>query len=427
MTLRVFERCFAVLALFLASAALFPLVRGGGNTTLIRELPNDPRLGALQLGVYLTAALLVLRRRVLLIKLFSRNKLLFGLVALACASITWSNDSGTTTHNAIALVMTTVLGVYLATAFWPSELASLVSWFLLGLVLLSGAFALLVPQYGLDHIRGEAWRGIFTTKNELGRIAVLACAVWLLRALTKSGSVVLALAAAGACGYVLARSGSKTGLVVFVLLAIFLALLPALRAHSSIAVPTAALLAGTGLVGANWLMGHADAAVMTVGGDSTFTGRSEIWAAVWSSISAHPMFGYGFGAFWRGVDGPSWEVWAATGATPPHAHNGLLDLWLDLGGLGVVLMIGTFVVAVGRAGRVLRREWSFESAFPALFLAFLFMFNVTESALLKQHSLFWLLLVVTAVQLTMRRAPRTAAARAPKPVVVSAPEPAAVT
>jgi O-antigen ligase len=425
-TLRVFERCFAGLALFLASAALFPLMRGGGNATLISEVPTDPRLGALQLGVYLTAALLVLRRRVLLIKLFSRNKLLFGLVAFACASITWSNSSGTTMHNAIALVMTTVLGVYLATAFWPRELASLVSWFLLGLVVLSAGFALFAPQYGLDHLRGEAWRGVFTTKNELGRIAVLACAVWLLRALTKSGSVVLALAATGACGYVLARSGSKTGVVVLVLLAIFLTLLPALRAHSSIAIPTTALLAGTALVGANWLMGHADAAAMTVGGDSTFTGRSEIWAAVWSSISAHPMFGYGFGAFWRGVDGPSWEIWAATGSTPPHAHNGLLDLWLDLGAVGVVLMVGAFAVAVGRAARVLRRDWSFENGFPALFLVFLFMFNVTESALLKQHSLFWLLLVVTAVQLTMRRAPRAAATRVPVRAVVSVPEPAAV-
>jgi O-antigen ligase len=287
---------------------------------------------------------------------------------------------------------------------------------LLALVAGSLLFAELRPAYGLDHIRGDAWRGLFTTKNELGRIAVLSTAIWIVRLLTGSGRRLVALAAAGLSVYALDRSGSKTGLLVMLLLAVFLAALPALRAHSSIAVPSAAALAIAGVLSFQWVAAHSDAALNSVGADSTLTGRSEIWSAVWSMIADHPWLGYGFGAFWRGFDGPSAQVWAQIGATPPHAHNGVLDLWLDLGLAGVALAAGSLAVAGGRAARALRGEWSLDSVFPAAMLAFLVLFNLTESTFLKQHSMFWVLYVATAVSLA--RVPAREPVREPVAVAV---------
>jgi exopolysaccharide production protein ExoQ len=372
----------------------------------------------LSLAVYLVAGFLTLRRRAAVAELVSRNRFLFALVGLACLSVAWSAVPGTTASKAVALLLTTVLGVYLATTFDMRELAALVAWVLLFLLVASAVMVRLRPGLGLDHIRGDAWRGLFTTKNELGRIAVLAAAVWLVRALTRSGNVLFALGAVGFALYVLQVSGSKTGLVVALLLAAFLAALPALRAHYSIAIPAATLLALAGVVSFHWVAAHSDAALNTVGGDSTLTGRSEIWAAVWSMISAHPWLGYGFGAFWRGFDGPSAQVWATIGATPPHSHNGVLDLWLDLGVGGVVLVAGAFLVTVHRAARALRGDWGVEAVFPAALLAFLVLFNLTESTLLRQHSIFWVLFVATAVRLSGVREREPVAV--PLPVAVRA-------
>jgi len=164
-------------------------------------------------------------------------------------------------------------------------------------------------------------------------------------------------------------------------------------------VPTGAALGAAGILGAGWLVGHSDAVLQTVGGDSTLTGRSEIWSAVWQMISVHPWRGWGFDAFWRGIDGPSAQVWAMVGATPPHSHNGVLDLWLDLGAVGVLVFLGSFLVATARAARALRGGWSLQSVLPATYLVFFALYNVSESTLLQQHSLFWVLYTAVAVQL----------------------------
>jgi exopolysaccharide production protein ExoQ len=404
MIARVVERLFAGFALFLTASALFPLLEGVGDSTLI-QAPSDTRLTALSFAVYGIAGFLVLKRRTAVAEVMGRNKLLFSLVGLVVFSTAWSASPGTTAWKALALAMTTVLGVYLATSFETGELAALLAWVLAAIVLLSIVFAKLRPQYGLDHIRGDAWRGVFTTKNELGRIAVLAAVVWLVRAITLRGHLVTAVSLSLASLYTLLQSGSKTGLIVLLLLAVLVMVLPALRAHYSIAIPTAAVVAGAGVLTAQWLVGHSDAVLNSVGGNSNLTGRSEIWSAVWTMISAHPWLGYGFGAFWRGLDGPSAQVWAMVGETPPHAHNGVLDLWLDLGLAGVALMAGSFLVTTGRAVRALRGEWSLEAIFPTVVLAFLVFFNFSESTLLRPHSLFWVLYVATAVKLGLARAP----------------------
>lgn len=396
---RRFELAFAGFALFLASSALFPLLMGAGNTTLV-EAPQDRRLTFLSLAVYGIAAYLLVRRRVPLGDIVRGNRFLFALVGLACLSVVWSDTPAGTAWKAFALVLTTILGVYLATSFDGRELASILAWTLLAVLVASIVFAKLRPAEGLDHIRDGAWRGVFTTKNELGRIALLTAAVWAVRAATRGGrSVVVALGATGVALYVLHQSGSKTGLLVAALLGVFLLFLPALRAHHSIAMPAALLLAGAGVLSFHWLSTHSDAVLNTVGGDSTLTGRSEIWAAVWAMIGQHPWLGYGFGAFWRGFDGPSAEVWARIGATPPHAHNGILDLWLDLGLAGVALVAGSFFVTARRAAAALRDEWSVATALPAVLLAFLVLFNLTESTLLRPHSIFFVLYVATAVRL----------------------------
>jgi exopolysaccharide production protein ExoQ len=414
MTRRLPERLFAAAALFVFSSALFPLLEGVGNSTLV-EPPEDLRLTALTFAVYAIALLLLVKRRTRLLGILAANKLLFALGGFAAFSFSWSAIPGTTATKAIGLLLTMMVGVYLATAFPPNELAALVAWLLAGVIVLSVVFAILFPRYGIDHLRGGTWRGVFTTKNELGRIAVLATAVWLVRYACRYRSRLASLFFAGVSILVLERSGSKTGLAVLGFVALFLVLLPALRGHWSIAMPTGAALCAALVLGGIWLVGHSDTVLETLGGNSSLTGRSQIWTAVQTMIGDHAWLGWGFSAFWRGIEGPSGQLWAMVGATPPHSHNGVLDLWLDLGAVGVALFAGSFVVAAWRAWRGLRLGWSTGSVFAATYLCFFALYNVSESTLLHQHSLFWVLYTAVAVQLA-RPESRRARVPAQRPV-----------
>ena len=73
--------------------------------------------------------------------------------------------------------------------------------------------------------------------------------------------------------------------------------------------------------------------------DPTFTGRTDIWRFVIRHIADRPVTGYGFSTFWLTEDvvyGFKDVGWVSSVST---AHNGYLDLALQLGIPGAFLMI----------------------------------------------------------------------------------------
>jgi exopolysaccharide production protein ExoQ len=397
-SLPLWEKAFTVAVLFFSTAAVLPLMASvhGHPLDPVRGDPTSERLWVL---VYAVTLFLLVRRHTDVLWVLARNRALFALVALAIASTAWSGDPALTLRRSVALVLTTLFGVYVATSFPRDQLAGLVAWTLAGVTVLSLVLAVVKPAYGLDYLRGSAWRGAFTTKNELGRIAALTLAVWLLRVLTLRGHLYVSLCVTGIAGLVLVRTSSRSALCVALLITSLIVLLPALRAHVSIAVPAGAVLIAGTVIATNWLVHHADAVLASFGSTPTLTGRSKIWSAVWDMAQIHPLRGYGYDAFWRGLSGPSAYVWNTVGSTPPHAHNGFLDLWLALGLVGVVLFGASLSVNLARAVVEARRAWSFDAIFPFTALVFLVLFNISESTLLTRNSLFWILYVATAVQL----------------------------
>jgi exopolysaccharide production protein ExoQ len=105
----------------------------------------------------------------------------------------------------------------------------------------------------------------------------------------------------------------------------------------------------------------------------------------------HPWIGYGYSAFWLGADGQSTVMWHLMGWHPSHSHNGFLQLWLDLGLIGLAIFLIGFCVVTVRAIGLSRRSHSVESFWPLMFLAFLFLYNFTESSFLTRNSIFWIL------------------------------------
>ena len=97
--------------------------------------------------------------------------------------------------------------------------------------------------------------------------------------------------------------------------------------------------------------------------DETLTGRIPLWAGVLEMIAQKPWLGYGYGAFWTG-NGPSAIVWLIAGWKAPHAHNNLLDIWLQVGLLGLVPFLISLFRNISKAVAELKHENKIESLFP---------------------------------------------------------------
>lgn len=133
-------------------------------------------------------------------------------------------------------------------------------------------------------------------------------------------------------------------------------------------------------------------------GDSTFTGRKLIWDFAFLEIERRPLLGWGYQSFWLvGADAPSILDAPRWIKTMPNAHNGYVDTMLEMGYVGLALLLAfifTTLHALGRvAGRAPARAWLLLSL--ALFVIF---YNFLESTWMRAFDLMWVVFVMVAAE-----------------------------
>ena len=89
-----------------------------------------------------------------------------------------------------------------------------------------------------------------------------------------------------------------------------------------------------------------------------------------------------------------------TGWTPPNAHNGLLDLWLDLGLLGLSIYLFGFIFSLVRGLIWVRMSKTADAFWSVIYIIYFWLSNQTESALLRQNEIHWLLYVTAVISLS---------------------------
>ena len=108
-----------------------------------------------------------------------------------------------------------------------------------------------------------------------------------------------------------------------------------------------------------------------IGRNSTLTGRTEIWAGLIPDVMQSPLLGYGFGAFWTEARRFSHDI--------GEAHNGYLEVWLNVGIVGIILTSAFLLSFCRKAARGL----AFESDWAILCICYLLMsviHNISESS-----------------------------------------------
>jgi exopolysaccharide production protein ExoQ len=147
--------------------------------------------------------------------------------------------------------------------------------------------------------------------------------------------------------------------------------------------------------------------IEALGRDMTFTGRANIWQHVTIS-TVNPLIGAGYWNFWGGPGG--YAISQAMDTVIPNAHCGYVDIYLDGGVLGLVVL---FVMLTGCGFRIVRylKKSSDADRYLRMRLAVMvvaIMYNLSESTFARMGPI-WFTTLLMMVDLPMKPAAKRVA------------------
>ncbi len=394
---RLLEWLFHVVAFALQCNALVPLL--SRNSTDVADLGTANPLNTLSMAFVLSTTLVLMLWR-------ARTTLGYApgmwptlcLVLLAILSVAWSDYPATTFRRAGSLTTATLWAWYVTARYDLKSVILIITQSIGFLAFASLAVGLGAPGLG----RGpDGWLGVFSTKNDLGTVMAIGTAtcfytlfIWRPRFFSFAFSAVALVLCLG----LLYLSQSRTAWVVGLLGPILCVIirLTHKRVGVGIIVWTAILLLlAPGVVLAMDQLGSITA---MLGKDASLSGRVDLWLILPSYIMQRPWLGHGFAAFWVQDSVNVFQIWSAVGWEPPHAHNGWLDILLDLGFAGLALAAAQILLLVAKSVRAVIEGREADAQYVLLATFVILSHNLTESSLLRP-GLCWVLLVVAATAL----------------------------
>lgn len=392
---------FVVSVLLLSMGALLNL--GVSNKP---QAPNTGMFGMQVLWVvmYVIGLTFCIRRSISPIRAAGSILPLSAIVTCAFLSTLWSQEPALSARRSTALVLTLLFGAYFASRFELKD----------QLRLLSVAFAIsiilsfFVELLGLNPDVGiPGWYGIFYQKNSLGRNMVLSALVFLFWQRVDPEHKWLARLGFFSSALLIVLAHSATSLIVLVLL---LCLLPyinwSLRRGWFWASSGIVLLVVFAVPSLFWASNHLEVVANGFGRDPLLTGRVPLWILSAAAALQRPWFGFGFDAFWLPDQTFTQRIWRVLVWHAPHAHNGFLELWLEMGLCGLAIFLCGFFYYCAKAFQYLCAHKSNPAAlWPLTFLLFMFVGNLTESFLLSANSIYFILYVSVALLLSKKTKP----------------------
>jgi exopolysaccharide production protein ExoQ len=193
-------------------------------------------------------------------------------------------------------------------------------------------------------------------------------------------------------GWVMRKAHSATSFLSFLLGAALILLLGRQWVNKRL-IGTYVILGIIALVVADAGFGIFDLVVDLTGHEETLIGRGRLWGEL-LAIHTNPIIGVGFESFWLG-DWVSSLTEGDRGWVPNEAHNGYLETYLNLGLIGLflllTLLIGTFLKT--RTELLTNLEWG---RLRFGFLAAVIVANWTE-AKFRGLSVLWFAFYIIAI------------------------------
>jgi O-antigen ligase len=361
-------------------------------------------------------------------------KSLMLFLALATVSVAWSFYPGASALGLAAQWAATAAGVFLALCLtWEQVIRALGTALrlIIGLSLLfelfvaifirHGVLPLVLPPFG-DYsgkipeafywsrgllFHGSQIQGIQGNSNILAMTSLIALIVFGIQLAGHSvrrgwGTTWLVLAAVT---FVLTRSSTVIAATVLTALVLLLALWtrrrPPQKRGAVYGTAFGVIVVGVASVWVLW-----QPILNLLGKSEDLTGRLTIWKAVVGLAQQRPAFGWGWISYWAPWVEPFKGLATRKGVTYLQAHNAYLDVWMQIGIVGLIVFIILLASTLGRSwfaavdrprvGVVDNQPFTATTLLPLLLVAALIAQAAAESRILVEGG--WAILVLISIK-----------------------------
>lgn len=387
------ETAFTVFSLMLYTGGPLTVIVKGGASDGISQ--GDTALIQLVfILIYIITFFLLAIRWKKSLYVIANNRNIIILILLATLSLLWSVYPSITFTRIVALIGTTLFGIYLSVRYNSLKKHLLIISLTFGVILiLSLVFSLGLPKYGISSgIHAGSWRGIYYHKNAFGKWMVMSAVVFLLQCIKINKNLFIWQAALGLSLVMVVFSKSSAALIVFSGLTIICFLLGTMRLKYELMMPVISCSILLTTIITIWMLDNAEAILNIFGKDTTFTGRTDLWNVLIEMALERPWLGYGYGAFWSS-NGAAEEVWRIFSWQPPNGHNGYIDIWLNVGLIGLLIFSLGFIKNLAVSLILVRRDGTPEAQLPFMLLIYLAISNFSETGLMVQNDFLWVVYV----------------------------------
>ena len=131
--------------------------------------------------------------------------------------------------------------------------------------------------------------------------------------------------------------------------------------------------------------------------NSTLTGRTIIWDFVQNEIARRPLIGWGYQSFWFVPNSPAISDAPGWVKMMPNAHNGYYDTLLEMGYIGLALLLTFIFTTLHAVGRVADRDPARARLVLSLIL-FAICYNYFESLWMRGFEFLWVVFLIAAAE-----------------------------
>jgi exopolysaccharide production protein ExoQ len=390
-----------IILIFFAMGGYLPVSGTRASSLGATVSSSDTIAGqAFQLGTWTVALVLMSQYFREIVQTCHEMKSMVALSLLAPLSALWSQDPANSIRRGVFLLLGTLFAFYLVRRFSAMDLGQVlvITGICAGVVGIM--VSVLLPQFGRDTFNGGAWQGIFRSKNGCAQVMIFLTtpAVSLTFSSRKKNRLRYFLFVLTAFLIVMSRAKTSWLLTPIYLVQVgFLSWLAKInRRDAMFILLTSTIVIFVVVVSFPYIL---PIILGLLGKDPSISGRLPLWQSTMISGAKRPLLGYGYSAFWRGMRGESLNVYLAIHFEIYQAQNGILELWLELGAVGVFLMIASFVSALRDAITCLQRDPTPVANWYIGLIVLTVAYNIDETFLVSAHSIPWLMYIVACTGL----------------------------
>lgn len=338
----------------------------------------------------------------------------------ATASLIWSSYQWATVAGLIYLFAFTLIGLFVAIsrdtiqivrAF--GDVLRIVLALSLGIEIFSGI--LIDTPLPFLAVHGNLGTlgpisGIEESRDQLGLVAIIGAISFATEHRTRSVprlTSVLSLVLAGLCIALTQSPVIAFATVVVAIAAVVIYLLRRVRADRRQVWQFVTL--GLAVVASAVLFLARGSVIALFNASGTLDYRVDLWRQVITYASTNGLQGWGWIGPWRVSISPFSELSASPERPTASALNAFLDIWLQLGFIGVVIFVGMVGLAFSRSWLLAGARRSVVFAWPAAALVALIIVSLAESSILSDFG--WMVFVICCTKASQELSWRNALRR----------------